>query len=87
MVLTKESFTSLDMSKGPLIVLGDDSLTDNLGKGSIDLDHGKLSNVLYVPGLASNLLSIYQMTHTRSPNKVIFSPDEVEIIEISLERI
>ena len=58
MVLTKEAFTSLDMSKGPPIVLGDDSLTEILGKGRIDLDHGKFNNVLHVPGLASNLLSV-----------------------------
>ena len=83
MVSTKEIFSSLDMSKGPPIVLGDDSLTDSLGKGRIDLDHGKFNNVLYVPGLASNLLSMYQMTHTGSPKKVIFSPDDVEITEIS----
>ena len=83
MVSTKEAFTSLDMSKGPPIVLGDDSLTKRLGKGRIDLDHGKFSNVLYVPGISSNLLSVYQMTHTGSPKKVIFSPDDVEIIEIS----
>ena len=83
MVSTKDAFTSLEMLKGPPIVLGDDSLTESLGKGRIDLDHGKFSNVLYVPSLASNLLSVYQMTHTGSPKKVIFSPDEVEIIEIS----
>ena len=83
MVSTKEAFTSLVMSKGPPIVLGDDSLTESLGKGRIDLDHGKFNNVLYVPGLASDLLSVYQMTHTGSPKKVIFSPDEVEITEIS----
>ena len=71
------------MSKGPPILLGDDSLTDSLGKGRIDLDHGKFNNVLYVLGLASNLLSVYQMTHTGSPKKVIFSPDDVEITEIS----
>ena len=59
MVSTKEAFSSLDMSKGPPIVLGDDSLIESLGKGRIDLDHGKFSNVLYVPGLASNLLSVY----------------------------
>ena len=52
------------------------------GKG-IDLDHGKLNNVLYVPGLASNLLSVYQMNHTGSPKKVIFSLDDVEITDIS----
>ena len=81
MVLTKEAFSSLDMSKGP-IVLGDDSLTDSLGKGRIDLDHGKFSNVLYVLGLSSNLLLVYQMNHIGSPKEVIFSPDEVDITEI-----
>ena len=83
MVSTKEVFTSLDMSKGPPIVLGDDSLIEILGKGRIDLDNGKFSNVLYVPGLASNLLSVYQMTHTGSLKKFIFSPDEFEITKIS----
>ena len=71
------------MSKGPPIVLGDDSLTNSLGKGRIDLDHGSFNNTLYVPGLASNLLLVYQMTHTRSPKKVIFSPIEFEITKIS----
>ena len=82
MVSTKETLSSLDMSKGPPIVLGDDFLTDSLWKGRIDLDHGKFNNVLYVLGLESNLLSVYQMTHTGSPKKVIFSPDDVEITEI-----
>ena len=86
MVSTKEAFTSLDMLKGPPIVLGDDSLAESLGKGRIDIYHGKFRNALYVPGLASNLLSMYQMTHTRSPKKVIFSPDEVDITKISSAR-
>ena len=71
------------MSKGPPIVLGDDSLIDNLEKGRIDLYHGKFSNVLYVPGFASKLLSVYQMNHTGSPKKVILSPNDVEITKIS----
>ena len=83
MVSTKEAFSCLDMSKGPPIVLGDDSLTDSLGKGRIDIDHGKFSNVLYVLGIASNLLSVYRMTHTGSPKKAIFSSDDVDITEIS----
>ena len=79
MVLTKEAFSSLDMSKGPPIVLGDNSLTGCMGKGRIDLDHVNFNNVLYVPCIASNLLSVYQMNHTGSPKKVMFSPNEVEI--------
>ena len=82
MVSTREMFSSLDMSKGPPIVLGDNSLTDSMGKGRIDLDHGNFNNVLYVLGLASNLLSVYQMTHTGSLKKVILSPDDVEITKI-----
>ena len=73
--------------KGPPIVLGDDSLIESLGKGRIDLDHGQFSNVMYVPGISSNLLSVYQMTHTGSPKKVIFSLDEVEITDISTGRV
>ena len=64
------------MSKGTPIVLGDESLIDNLGKGRIDLDHGNFNNVLYVPGLSSNLLSVYQMTHTGS---VSFSSNKLAL--------
>ena len=83
MVWTKEALSSLDMLKGPLIFLGDDSLTDSLGKGRIYLEHGKFNNVLYVPCLASNIWSVYQMTHTGPPKKFIFSLDDVDIKEIS----
>ena len=83
MVSTKEAFSSLDMPKVLPIVLGDDSLTDSLGKGRIDLDHGTFSNALYVLGLASNLLLVYHMTHIGYPKKVIFSPNDVEITDIS----
>ena len=58
MVLTKVTFSSLDMLKGPPIVLGYDSLIDSLGKGRIDLDHSKFNNVLYVLGISSNILSM-----------------------------
>ena len=64
MVSTKESFSSLDDSKGPNILLGDNSETESKGKGSIDFDHGSFNNVLYVPGLAANLLSVYLTIHT-----------------------
>ena len=38
MVSTREYLSSLDDSKGPKIVLGDDFVTDSMGKGRIDLD-------------------------------------------------
>ena len=82
MVSTRETLSSLDILKGPKNILGDDSVTDSLGKGRIDLDHGFFNNVLYVPGISSNLLLVYHMTHTGSPNRVIFSPNQVEITKI-----
>ena len=33
--------------------------------------------------LASNLLSVYQMTHTGVPKRVSFSPNDVEIMELA----
>ena len=63
--------------------MGEDSQIPAEGRGSVRVKHGELKNVLYVPSLAANLLSVYQMTHTSSPKQVIFGPDSVEIIDIS----
>ena len=87
MVSTREIFSSLDMSKGPPIVLGDDSLNDSLGKGRIDIDHGKFNNVLYVPVLASNLLSVYQMSHTRSPKNLMMLRSQRSQMVNSLKKV
>ena len=45
MVLTRDTFSSLDISKGPKIFLEDDSLSDSMGKGRIDIDHGFFKSV------------------------------------------
>ena len=57
------------------------------GKGSIKLEHGKFKDVPYVPSLAANMSFVYQMTHTGSPNQVIFGPVSVEITYISIGNI
>ena len=67
--------------------MGNNSQIRAKGKGSIKLEHGKFKDVLYVPSLATNLLSVYQMTHTRSPKCVIFGLDLVEITNISTRNI
>ena len=63
--------------------MGDDSHIPAVGRRSIKIHHGDLKNVLYVPSLATNMLSIYQMTHTGSPKQVVFGPGSVEIPYIS----
>ena len=65
----------------------DDSQFSLKGKGTAQLEHGSFKNVLYVPYLASNLLSVYQMTHTRLPKIFTFNPNDVEISEIASVKI
>ena len=58
MVASKDSFTTLNLTKVPTIHLGDDSQIPAAGRGSIKIQHGDFKNVLYVPSLATNLLSV-----------------------------
>ena len=67
--------------------MGNNSKVQTKGKGSIKLEHGKFKDVLYVPSLAANLLFVYQMNHIGSLERVIFGPDSVEIIDISIGNI
>ena len=83
MVASRESFSSLQSFDGPSIQLGNNGRVQTKGKGSIKLEHGRFKDVIYFPSLASNLLYVYQMTHTGSPKRVIFGPDSVEITDIS----
>ena len=82
MVSKREELSSLDYLNGPKIVSGDDCKNESKWKGRINLDHSSFNNVLYVPGHVSNLLLVYQMTHSGSPNNFVFTPNDVEIIEI-----
>ena len=76
-------FPSLDTNKSSPIHMGDDSTIISKGQGTIKLENGSFFNVLYVPSLASNLLSVYQMTHNGVPKRVTFIPNDVEINEIA----
>ena len=77
MMAKKYSFSSLETSKSIPIHMGDDSTISSEGQGTVDLENGFFSKVLYVPSLAANILSVYQMTHTGMPKRVSFSPNDV----------
>ena len=79
MTAERDSFSSLETRKSIPIHMADDSTIISKGQGTVDLEHGYFSNVLYVPSLASNLLSVYQMTHTGVPKRVSFIPYDVDI--------
>ena len=59
MMTERDSFSSLDTGKSIPIHMGDESTIISEGQGTVDLENGFFSNVLYVPSLASNLLSVY----------------------------
>ena len=84
MVASKDLFSSFSGKEGPTIHMGDDSQILAAGRGTINIQHGELINVLYVPSLAANMWYVYQMTHTGSPKQVVFGPDSVEITNISI---
>ena len=83
MVASKELFSSLDFEKNIPIHMGDDSQITSKGKGTTKLEHGSFNNVLYVPFLASNMFSMYQMTHTCFPKRVKIITNDVYISEIA----
>ena len=79
MVASKYSFSSLDSNSNIPIHMGDYSQITSKGKGTVKLELESLKNVLYVPSLASNVLFVYQMTHTSFPKRVTFIPNDVDI--------
>jgi hypothetical protein len=82
MVAAKELYSSLDTCKGPPILVGDNSLVDVIGKGRIELTNGSFENVLHVPKLFVNLLSVYQMTNSGTRKRVIFTPNAMDIYDM-----
>ena len=72
---------------GPTVRRGDDSEIQAKGIGRIDLEDGYFNNVLFVPNLVANLISVYQMTHIGESKILTFTPDTVEIVEISTNKV
>ena len=79
MMARKEYFSFLESDKIIPIHMGDGSQIISKGKGTVKLEHGSFFDVIYVPSLASNLLSVYQMTHIGVPKRFTFKLNDVEI--------
>jgi hypothetical protein len=62
--------------------MGDNSSVEVIGKGRIELTNGSFENVLHVPKLSFNLLSMYQMMNSDTRKKFIFTPNSVEIYDV-----
>jgi hypothetical protein len=79
---TKDVLSSLTACTGPPILMGDDSLVEVTGQGRVDLQNGSFENVLHVPKLSINLLSVYQIIHTGTRKMMEFTPDSVTIYDM-----
>jgi hypothetical protein len=76
---TKEIYSSLDACKGPPILMGDDSPVEVTGKGRIELTNKNFENVLHVPKLSINLISVYHMMNSDTGKKFIFTLNAMDI--------
>jgi hypothetical protein len=82
MAVSKTVYSSLDACKGHPIVMGDKSYVEVTDKGRIELTNGSFKNVLHIPKLSGNLLSMYQMTNSNMGKKFIFTPNSKEIYDM-----
>jgi hypothetical protein len=59
--------------------MGGNSSVEVTDKGRIELTNGSFKNVLHVPKLFVNLLSMYQMKNFDTRKKFIFTPNSMDI--------
>jgi hypothetical protein len=79
MTAKEEVFAYLSPCSRPPILMGDDTPVVVAGKRGLELHNGSFENVLHVPNLSMNLLSVYQIT--QKGKKVEFTSDSVSVIE------
>jgi hypothetical protein len=82
MASSKEVYSYLDACKGLPILMGDNYSFEVTDKGRIELTNGSFENMLHVPKLFVNLLSVYHMTNYGTRNKIIFTPNSVYIYDM-----
>jgi hypothetical protein len=70
MPTSKEVYSSLDACKGPPILMGDNSYVEVTDKGRIEPTNGSFKNVLHVPKIYVNLLSMYQMMNSGTDKEI-----------------
>jgi hypothetical protein len=58
----EEVFSSLSPCSRPPILMGDDTPVVVGGEGRVELHNGIFENVLHVPKLSMNLLSVYRIS-------------------------
>ena len=78
----KAMFSTLNDCNRKNIYVGVDRTLSVVGFGIIHLNNGQFKDVLCVPTLSCNLLSVYQITHLGEGKSVLFTPHQVVIRDL-----
>ncbi|KAH9321305.1 hypothetical protein KI387_015944, partial [Taxus chinensis] len=76
-------FSNIEPCGMSQITMGNDTTVSVSGSGSVEMDGGTFNQVLSVPDLSTNLLSVYQITHLGEGMRVEFGPNSVIIRELN----
>ena len=82
MAKDRDIFSALNECNTKKIFIGDDRSISVVGSGIVQVDNGHFNDVLCVPNLSCNLLSVYQITHSGEGKIVEFSPHQVVIKDL-----
>ena len=79
MAKDKTIFPGLNECNTKQIFIGDDRSLSVEGSGTVPVENGHFSDVLCVPKISCNFLSVYQITHSGEGKTVTFTPHQVVI--------
>jgi hypothetical protein len=82
MAKDKNIFSSLNECNTKKIFVGDDRFLGVEGSRTVQVENGHFNDVLCVPSIYCNLLSVYQITHSGQGKTVEFSPHQVVIKDL-----
>jgi hypothetical protein len=83
MAKDKYIFSALNECDTKKIFVGDDRSLGVVGSRTVQVDNGHFNDVLCVPSIFCNLLSIYQITHSGEGKTIEFSPHQVVIKDLN----
>ena len=79
MAKDKAIFSTMHECNTKQIFVGDDRSLSVVGYGTVPVENGHFSDVLCVPRISCNLLSVYQITHSGEGKTITFTPHQVVI--------
>ena len=79
MAKDKGIFSTMHGYNSKQIFVGDDRSLSVVGSGTVPVENGHFSDVLCVPKISCNVLSVYQITDSCEGKTVMFTPHQVVI--------